>query len=113
MKTIMSSRVENVWEATISPDDRRREIYGYYDSYEKACESVMGKSWYGSDGFVSQNPQQALTIEYMDGSTTSFILDKGFEIQRESEKDKEERLKRLREQALSKLSPSEREALGL
>ncbi|UPW42458.1 hypothetical protein EBPHNEJP_00160 [Salmonella phage CF-SP2] len=111
--TIVSSKIEKVWEATISPDDRKTQHYGYYDSYEKARESVAGKSWYGSDGRVSDTSKEALTVIFADGKALSFIIKDGFDIQRETAKDKEERIKRVREQALAKLTESERDALGL
>lgn len=113
MKNILSCKIENVYVACISPDDRRSVIFGYYDSYEKAKESVKGQSWYGSDGTVSLTPLEALTITFDDGSKSSFLVNNAFEIQHETLYEKDVRLKEARKTALKKLTDSEKEALGL
>ena len=112
-KDEVSSKLEKAWVAYVSPDDRRSVVYGYYDSYFLAEQDVIGKSWYGSSGTVSREPIEVITLEFADGTSSSFEMKKGFEIRTESEEDRKARKEKARQAALAKLTPAEREVLGL
>lgn len=110
---VIKVKENDVYVARVSPDDRRSEVYGYYDSYFKAEESVAGKSWYGSNGTVDRQPVKALTLTFEDGSEISFLKKDAFEIRTETEAERIARLEKVKQSALSKLNPEEKRALGL
>ncbi|ADB81587.1 hypothetical protein CC31p091 [Enterobacter phage CC31] len=110
---VVNVKESDVYVARISPDDRRSEVYGYYDSYFKAEESVAGKSFYGSNGTVDHQPQKAITLTFEDGSKLSFLRTSAFEIRTETEAERVARLEKVKQNALSKLNPEEKRALGL
>ncbi|QPB08944.1 hypothetical protein CPT_Metamorpho_207 [Klebsiella phage Metamorpho] len=111
MKWVMTE--SNAYAAHISPDDRRSQLFGYYGSYCVARESVKGKSWYGSDGTVNSIPTELITFTDENGESWTFPKKAAIIVQEETPEAKRKRLEKIKENALAKLNPDEREALGL
>lgn len=103
----------NAFAAYVSPDDRRSELFGYYGSYCIAREAVKGKSWYGSDGTVNRKPTELITFTDENGESWTFPKSAAISVQEETPEAKRKRLEKIKEAALAKLNPDEREALGL
>lgn len=101
-----------VFEATISPDDRSTVISGYASSHSVASVMVKGKSWYGSDGRVSDSKE---TYVFTDVSGEEYVFLKKSRIQvchTEADIVARNNLK-IREAAIAKLTAEEKCVLGL
>ena len=103
----------SAYAAYTSPDDRRSELFGYYGSYCIAKEAVKGQSWWGSDGTVSNTPTDLITFTDENGESWTFPKKAAIIVQEETPEAKRKRMERIKENALAKLNPDEREALGL
>lgn len=111
MKWVMTE--QSAYAAYVSPDDRKSVLFGYYNSHSLAMESVAGKSWYGSNGTVNRNPVELITFTNENGESWTFPKTAAVEIKTESPEQYKARMVRLRESALSKLTPDEKKALSL
>lgn len=112
MKTYTMSESQ-AFAAYTSPDDRRSELFGYYGSYCVAQEAVKGQSWWGSDGTVSSRPVDVITFTDENGESWTFPKTAAIQVQSETPEARRKRMEVLKENALAKLNPDEREALGL
>ncbi len=111
MKWVMTE--SEAYAAYVSPDDRRSELFGYYGSYCVAEDAVKGQSWWGSDGTVNRKPTELITFTDENGESWTFPKSAAISVQEETPEAKRKRLEKIKEAALAKLNPDEREALGL
>jgi hypothetical protein len=79
--------------------------HSYHSTYSAALNAVKGASSWGSDGTV----REALAVRDDTVPGETYLVSKTIDLDGEEEKAK----KALQEQALAKLSPEEREALGV
>lgn len=102
-----------VYAGYVSNNDRGTNLQcvGLFDTQHNAKISVEGKSYYGANGTVKN--ERAILFTDADDNKYAFLIGVGAEVSRISTVDREKQLAMQREAALSKLTPKERELLGL
>jgi hypothetical protein len=98
-------------EFRVSTDERNSTIFGYFTNYSDGKTASHRQGWYGENGSSNKTVDILTFVE--DDKTYSFLAKDLITVFHNEEQFKNAEVQRLREQALSKLSDTEKKALGL